>query len=268
MRDLPEGAAERLESAGLVALHESAPDELRSRLGLELMTIEGALVAIAAEEPSILFNRTIGLGMREPASEEGIRRICAAYRERGVERYYLGVHPKARPDGIRRLLEDAGLRPQRGWMKFERGPEPAPKSDSSLQVRLIDADHVDDFGRIAAAGFDLSTDAAELFRGLSDHPAIRLYMTFDGPEPAGTGLVHIDGEHAWLDWAATDPTFRRRGSQRALLERRIDDAIDAGCTRLLTATGVAVPGDSQHSYHNIEWAGFEPAYVRENWGPD
>jgi hypothetical protein len=32
-------------------------------------------------------------------------------------------------------------------------------------------------------------------------------------------------------------------------------------------TGEAVPGDDQHSYHNIERAGFEEAYLRENWIP-
>lgn len=258
---------ERIEAAGVEALHAAASDELRTRLGLRLERIEGTLVSIAAADPSILLNRTIGLGLTEPATADGIERVCAAYREHGIDRFYLGVHPDARPDRIEQLLDDAGLEPDRGWMKFERGPDPAPTAESNLAVREIGEEHADEFGRIAAAGFGLTPEAAGLIRGLIDRAGYHLYMTFDGDTPAGTGLVYIDGTYAWFDWAATDPEFRQRGSQRALLARRIQHAMDAGCTRLMTATGEAVPGDPQHSYHNIEWAGFEPKFVRENWSP-
>ena len=259
--------SERMEAAGLKAIHAEASDEIRDRLGLHLERIDGTVVSIVASDPSPLFNRALGLGLHGPATENGIERICAAYREHDVERFYLGVHPAARPDGIDQLLAKAGLKPARGWMKFERGPDPAPTADSNLEVREIDAAHIDDFGRIAASAYGMTPEAAGLVRGLVERPGFHLYMTFDGDTPAGTGGMAIDGECAWFEWAATDPAFRQRGSQRALLARRIEDAVAAGCTRLLTCTGEAVPGDPQHSYHNIEWAGFEPKFVRENWVP-
>lgn len=267
MRETLPDVAERMGAAGLEPLHTEATDELRARLGLHLEPIGGAMVSVAAEDPSILLNRAIGLGLTEPATPDAIERICATYRDHGIERFYLGVHPDARPDGLEQMLDDAGLESGRGWMKFERGPEPAPTADSDLEVREIDEDHVDAFGRIAASGFGLTDAAAPLFRGLVDRPDFHLYMTFEGETPAGTGLLYVHGDRAWFDWASTDPAFRQRGSQRALLARRIEDAVAAGCTRLLTATGEAVPDDPQHSYHNIEWAGFEPTYVRENWVP-
>lgn len=258
---------ERMEAAGLEALHAGASNELRSRLGLRLEWIDGALVSIAADDPSILLNRAMGLGLNGPATQDGLERIRAVYQEHGLDRFYLGVHPEARPDGIENLLEHAGLKTGRGWMKFERGSDPPPTAESGFEVREIGADYVDEFGRIAASAFGLTPGAAPLFRGLIDRSGFRLYMTFAGDTPAGTGLLYIDGNCAWFDWAATDPEYRGRGSQRALLARRIEDAVAAGCTRLLTATGEAVPGDPQHSYHNIEWAGFEPKFVRENWVP-
>lgn len=261
-------ASERIEAAGLEALHAEASDELRARLGLRLEWIDGTMVSAAANDPSILLNRAIGLGLGRPATADGIERIRSTYREHGVERFYLGVHPEAQPEGIEQWLEDADLESGRRWMKFERGPDPAPTAESDLEVREIGGEQVDEFGRIAAAGFGLTPDAAGLFRGLIDRSGFHLYMTFDGDTPAGTGLVYLDGDCAWLDWAATVPEFRRRGSQRALLARRIEDAVDAGCTRLMTSTGEAVPGDPQHSFHNIEWAGFEPKFLRENWLPE
>ena len=209
----------------------------------------------------------MGLGLNRPATEDSIERIHAAYREHGIERFYLGVHPAARPDGIEQLLETAGLKPDRGWMKFERGIDPAPAAESDLEVREIGEEHVHEFGRIATNAYGLTPDAALSVRGLIDRPGFHLYMAFEGDTPVGTGAMLIDGEFAWFELAATDPEYRQRGSQRALLARRIEDAVNAGCMRLLTCTGEPAPGDPQHSYHNIEWAGFEPKFVRENWVP-
>ncbi len=152
-------------------------------------------------------------------------------------------------------------------MKFERGPDPAPAAESDLEVREIGEEHVHEFGRIATNAYGLTPDAALSVRGLIDRPGFHLYMTFEGDTPVGTGAMIIDGECAWFELAATDPEFRQRGSQRALLARRIEDAVDVGCARLLTCTGEPVPGDPQHSYHNIEWAGFEPQFVRQNRVP-
>ena len=259
--------SERMEAAGLEAIHEGASDDVRAQLGLHLGWIDETMVSIAANDTSPLLNRAVGLGLTRPATADGIDHICSTYREHGVERFYLGLHPEARPDSIGQLLDHAGLQADRGWMKFERGPAPAPAAESSLDVREIGEDHIDAFGRIATSAYGMTPAAAGLVRGLIDRPGFHVYMTFDGDTPAGTGALAIDGDCSWFEWAATDPTFRKRGSQRALLARRIEDAVSAGCTRLLTCTGESVPGDPQHSYHNIEWAGFEPQFVRENWVP-
>ena len=258
---------ERLERDMLRALHAGADADTRERLGLRLEEIDGTLVSVAARDPSIMLNRALGLGLARPATAATVQAIHARYRDAGIGRFFLHVHAQARPAGIEALLEDAGLRPHRRWMKFARGPEPPPAADSTLAVRAIGTQHARDFGRIAAAAFDLAPAAAALFPGLAGRPGCRLYMSFEGDTPAGTGLLYVDGDDAWLDWGATDPAFRGRGSQRALLARRIADAAAAGCTRLWTCTGEAVPGDPQHSYHNIEWAGFRAEYARANWIP-
>ena len=103
--------------------------------------------------------------------------------------------------------------------------------------------------------------------GLVGQEDWRVYMSFDGDRPAGCGAMRIHDGVAWLDWAATLPEFRRRGSQGAILARRVADARELGCDLLLTATGVAKEGDPQHSYRNIERAGFRLSHVRDNWSP-
>jgi hypothetical protein len=46
---------------------------------------------------------------------------------------------------------------------------------------------------------------------------------------------------------------------------RVQKALDLGCDLTATETSEAVEGDAQHSYHNIKWAGFEEAYLRDNY---
>ena len=70
-----------------------------------------------------------------------------------------------------------------------------------------------------------------------------------------------------IDLGATAPKFRGRGSQGAVLARRIECALDLGCQEMVTCTGIAVPGDPQHSYSNIKRAGFRETYIRDNYAP-
>jgi GNAT superfamily N-acetyltransferase len=260
--------AERAERAALADLHAAASSELADRLGLELGNIDGTLVSIARHEPTILVNRIIGFGVEHPADRGTVEKIVARYREAGVDRYFLHLDPNAAPEELAGWLEAAGLsRYHRGWAKFVRGAEPPPPVRSDLEIRRVGAEHAQDFGRIAAAAFGLGDDWIPAIAGLVGRPGWQVYLSFDGDVPAGSGAMRIHEGVAWFDWAATLPEFRRRGSQGAIMARRIADAREAGCHLLATATGEAVDGDPQHSYRNILRAGFELSHTRANWVP-
>ncbi len=50
---------------------------------------------------------------------------------------------------------------------------------------------------------------------------------------------------------------------------RIRDAIESGCTTLVTETGERIPLKPSNSYRNILRFGFEEAYLRPNYlSPD
>jgi len=55
--------AEMAERAALADIHLAASPDLREDLGLEFIEIGGALVSIARRHPTILVNRTVGLGL-------------------------------------------------------------------------------------------------------------------------------------------------------------------------------------------------------------
>lgn len=260
-------ASERIERAVLADLHAAAPATTRKILGLRLETIGTALVSIARNDPTILLNRTIGLGVEGRASWETVEAIVAHYADEGIKEYFIHLHPKAEPPQLRDWLTQAGLVRGRGWMKFHREPTPPPALSSELRVQRIGTEQAVDFGRIAASAFDLSETAVPMIASLADRPGWRLYMSFADDIPAGTGALFIQDGVAWFDWGATLPPYRQRGGQAVVLCQRIRDAIALGCRLLVTTTGEAVEGDPQHSYKNILRTGFRPGYLRENFVP-
>ncbi len=259
--------SESVERAALADLHAAAPEETRRLLGLRLETIGTALVSVARHEPSILLNRTIGIGVEAPDVQETVTDITSRYADDGVGRYFLHLHPDARPPELRDWITQAGLVRYRGWVKFHRDPVAPPELKSELRVRRIGVEHALEFGRIAAEGFDLSEAVAPLPASLVDRPGWHLYMSFAGDTPAGTGALFVRDGVARLDMGATLPAYRGRGGHGVVLCRRIRDALDLGCRMLLTTTGEEVEGDPQHSYKNIVRTGFRPGYVRENFVP-
>ena len=73
-----------------------------------------------------------------------------------------------------------------------------------------------------AAGFEMRPSSAEVLASLVGRPGWHVFVAFDGGTPAAAAAMFVRGEAAWFDWAATDPAFRRRGAQSALLRRRIE----------------------------------------------
>lgn len=260
--------AERIEREALYDLHAAADAPLADALGLKLREVDTALVSLCSEDPSILFNRVVGLGVLQPATLEAVGEIRRLYQEAGIDRFFVHCCAESEPPDLPGWLHANGLKPYRRWMKFERQAQPEPFTpETNLRVEEIGRDRREAFGRIVAEAFELTQAGGQWVGCLAGRPGWRLYMSFDGDEPIGVGAMYREGEDAWLDWAGTIPGARGLGSQQALLALRISDAHALGCNNLYAATGEAVPGDPQRSYHNLLKAGFKEAYARDNFIP-
>jgi GNAT superfamily N-acetyltransferase len=256
---------EAVESAALIDLHAAASADVREVMGLQLESMGGAHASVAERGANIVINRVIGLGIDEPATNEQLNAIRAFYRRAGIERYFVQASPVAKPIPLTVLLEQNGLIRDRGWMKFARGAEPLGEPVTDFSIREVGPEHAKEFGQIVGRAFDLEDSGGQLCACLVGRPGWHVFMSFDGDRPAGTGALYVKDGVGWTDWGATDPAFRRRGSQSALLARRINKAIELGCNLIGTCTGEAVPGDEQHSYGNIKRAGFCEIGVRDNY---
>lgn len=261
--------AEEIERAALEDLHAAAPAEVRAALGLEARRIGAASVSIAAALPAsaVVVNRALGAGVDAPETEETVAAIVDAFRAAGAARWFVHVHPEARPAEIPAWLEARGLERTRGWMKFVRGTEPVPEPATDLAIREVGPEWAEAFARIVCDAFDLGQAAEPWLAALPGRDRWHVFMSFEGDTPAGAGALFIDGDRAWTDFGATAPAFRRRGSQSALLRARLRLALDRGCHAIHTCTGEEVPGDPQHSYANILKTGFREDYARANYAP-
>jgi GNAT superfamily N-acetyltransferase len=159
-------------------------------------------------------------------------------------------------------LESRGYQRGYAWMKFERGPEPAPPFETTL--RIEEATDAQIFGRTAAEGWGAPPGLAQGFDVLG-RPGWHCFLAWDGDEPAAAATLFAPGDIAWFGGAATRPAFRGRGAQTALLAARIERACELGVRRMTVETGERVEGRTDQSYRNILRAGFREAYLRPNW---
>jgi GNAT superfamily N-acetyltransferase len=210
-----------------------------------------------------MLNRVNGLGLRGPVGDAHLDEIDAFFRAGGTQ-YAIGVSPLAPPDLAPRLAE-RGFQPGYAWMKFRRGVEPPPGVETTLRVEQAGADRAGAFGTIVARGFGLPDFAAEWFAAVAERPRFRLFLAYDGDEPAGAGALFVGEGVGWLGAAATLPEHRRKGAQGAVLAARIRVAQELGLRTLATETGERMADRPSGSYRNILRLGFEERYVRPNY---
>ena len=232
-----------------------------------MVEIGDALCSVSSSEPSILVNRVLGLGSRQTPTIEQLSEIMNLYVEAGLERFFLHVTPAIKDQKLVESLQAAGYEKYRGWMKFSRGADPVPTPCTDLEIRRIGPEYASDFAAIVAPAFDMTASCEPAIAALALSDDWQLFMSFDGERPAGTGAMYLRDRIAYMDFGATHPDFRCRGSQSAVLAARMQSALAAGCRTFVTMTGEEVPGDPQHSYSNILKRGFAEAYLRDNWIP-
>jgi GNAT superfamily N-acetyltransferase len=207
-----------------------------------------------------MFNRALGLGIGEPATDEQLDEALDFLRE---VQAYVTVAPEAEPEDLGDRLAARGLAPERGWTKFSRPVTDPPEVRTELRVARDDPG--DAFAEAAQRGFGVPKFFREWLAGLARRDGWQCFAAFDGDSPAAAGALFVCGRVGWSGIGATVPEHRGKGGQSALLAARIKAAAEAGCEIVVTETGEPVGGLPNGSYRNIVRAGFEPLYVRRNY---
>lgn len=240
----------------------AAPAAVHGALALEQRDLGCARCFVATGlQPTLMFRRA--LLRRAPAAAELdalVRHMSAR-----ASSWALGCAAAQRSPALEEALVARGFQPAYAWMKFRHaGSAPAPPA-CALPVRELGAGDGAAFAAVVARTYGLDGAALDWLAALPGRSRWTCLAVCDNGRPVATGVVYVDGDHAWLGFAATLPEARRRGAQGALLALRIEAARGRGAHVIVTETGENVAGKPSDSYRNIQRAGFVEAGLRAHW---
>ncbi len=261
--------SEAVEQAAWRDALRAAPPTMLAAWNIHALEIGGALVLASCGSRNLLFNRVIGLGERQPASDETIAKIVECYRGLGAPQYLVHAGAYAQPIRLSIRLQQHGLQPyRRSWVKLIRPAHLVRSVHTEVSVRPAHPADAPVIASIVGAGFDLTQGEAEIIAHLIGRSRWRMFIAEVGGRPVGAAGLFLEGRFGYLPFAATRPEFRGRGAQRALLQARCDAAVAAGSDYVTTETGFPMTADEPSpSYHNLLWAGFRPLSIRDNYAP-
>lgn len=255
--------ADAIEARAMLDTYAAAP----AALDLRTATVAGATLLLAPRIPASFFNRAIGFGVFEPATEPALDEILEQCESAKPREFWLHLNPVAEPAQLAGWLAARGFAPppRRTWAKFLRGPEPYSARPSTLSVRAAEPADAGAIAEVVCAAFGMPSALAPWFAALVGRRGWTFVVAEADGKIAATGAAFIEGSTAWLGIGATLADYRNRGAQSALLAARIQIASTAGCTVIATETGESIAGEVNPSLDNIRRAGFVQVCSRSNY---
>lgn len=243
----------------------SAPGDFSQEYKVTAKQIGSIWVTMIPKLDWSFFNRIVGLGVGELATESMLDEAVATLKDAGCKNFMAQISPLAQPSLLPIWLERRGFKRGRNWAKVYRGSEPPISVPTEMRVEAIGIDDADVFANIALSAFEMPAELRPLVKGPMGKPGWHHYLACDGDQPVSAGAMYISGEIAWLGFGSTLATHRNRGGQGAVFSRRIEDGLNLGCKWFITETGEDTPEVPNPSFHNMVRHGFKLAYLRPNY---
>lgn len=161
---------------------------------------------------------------------------------------------------LHRMLLDAGLAPSTPTVTLHARPRSkAVASEVAVEEVGLDDER---YLEVLYSGYETPASEVVFRRTLAiEHatPGLRRYMAMVDGLPAAVGSLFMHGNVGYFGGAATLPSFRRRGCQAALIDRRLADATEDSDLVVVTAA-FASP-----SHDNLARHGFGITHTRTVW---
>ena len=254
---------ERAEAKASAAFVDSRAREAAS-VGAEWRDVAGTYAMFDGVGSPL--SQTFGLGLFSPPTPEHLAEIETFFRDRGAEVFH-EVSPLADPAALG-VLADRGYHPVEltSVMHMRLTSEHRTERERlpDLVVRRVEPGEETLWAETSARGWSETPELGAFILEFGNvaaraHGAVCFVAESAGQPIAAAALAIHDGV-AHLAGASTDPAFRGRGAQAALLSERLRHATMAGCDLALMG---AAPGSA--SQRNGERQGFRIAYTRIKW---
>ena len=230
-------------------------------VGIDLRHLEGGAVALMARHlPVANFNSVVGL---RAGHEHHLEALVAWYRSAGVKPQ-LETVPGYYDPALGRELVRLGF--------FQSGFHAALVCDPD-QRPLAAAPDISVEQVTSSSVLEEFLDAYIAGRGLPDGEAFKanvrpwlhepgwwLYLGRADGAPAAAAILYLNEKVGYCADATTNPAFRGRGLQTALLAHRIADARDAGVDFICSGAELL-----SQSHRNMERVGMRVLFVRALW---
>jgi len=212
------------------------------------------------------FNRVVGLGTAQPATEADAEAASRFFVDLGVTQSVIHAAPGAEPTDLVPWANARGYVKGARWVKMWRHLDEVPVPVPSLRIERIDASWAQVFTDVCVTAFEMPAAIHDLVSATVGRTGWVHYLGFDGDTPVSTSAMHLTDDVAWLGYGATLEDYRGHGWQTAMFLRRLVDARDLGCRLAITETGEETEKNPvNHSYRNMVRVGFNLAYARQNW---
>jgi len=259
--------AQRLERAEAKA--NAAFVEARMRvtpaLGAEWRDVSGTYAMFDGVGSPL--TQSFGLGLFAPPTDAQLAELESFFRDRGAEVFH-EVSPLADP-AVLTVLAERGYHPieltsvMHMRLTGERTGS-ARGAAPELSVRVISPDEGPVWAETSARGWGETPELVAFIQELGGISAqtkgtVCFVAEWSG-QPIAAAALNIHDGVALLAGASTDPAFRGRGAQAAVLDARLRHAASAGCDLAMMS---ALPGSA--SQRNGERQGFRIAYTRIKW---
>ncbi|HEX5071821.1 MAG TPA: GNAT family N-acetyltransferase [Gemmatimonadaceae bacterium] len=212
-------------------------------------------------------SQTFGFGLFSSPTGAQLEAIESFFQDRGAEVFH-EVSPLADPS-VLGLMADRGYHPVEltsvMHLRLTSGRAmPQRQTAPALVVARVEAGSEDTWAETASRGWSDTPEAAAFIRDFGTVSArargtVCFIARWEGHPIAAAAIAMHDGV-ALLAGASTDPSFRGRGAQAALLDTRLAYATSMGCELAMMG---ALPGSA--SQRNGERQGFRIAYTRIKW---
>jgi len=231
----------------------------------ELHRFNDTVALFVHRVPVSYYNRVL---IAETVDASVVSDVASFYRERMMPCRF-DVNPFTADSDLLEALDAVGFRPA-GFQSNLLGPVHYVDDVATwkLTVDEVSAGQIEFFagffnrayyyGQPAPRGLMNFREAT--VRARHERPGWRLYLCCLDGVPAAGAMLYVHNKVATLSGAATAPTFRGRGCQRALLRARINEAALLGCKLVVARCGVG-----SWSQRNLERAGLQTGYTKVIW---
>ncbi len=249
------------EAEAYVNMFAAAPSEL----GLHVEHIGEAVALMATHLPIMLFNRVIGLGLAQPATESTVTDITHLYSSARIPTYGIQLGSVVNPPQLPDWLRAHHFAHRGNWAKIYRKPDIAVTAATDLRIEHVGQEHALDCARVTVDSFGMPPLLIPWLTNLVGREGWQHFIAFDGQTAVAAGALFIRNRIGWIGMTGTLSSHRKRGAQAAIIARCIAASAEAGCDWVIAETDEDTSAHPNPSYHNMLRTGFNLTYQRENY---